>query len=257
MDRRWKANLIRKLLKWYEYAKRDLPWRSTVDPYSIWVSEIMLQQTQVATVLPYYYRFLERFPTVSNLAKAEEQELLRYWEGLGYYRRAKQLHAAAKKIVEQHHSQFPVDFDEVLNLPGIGRYTAGAICSFAYDQPTPIVEANTQRLYARLLGLREPLTEKASQLALWQFASEVLPAKPGMGSRTINHALMELGALVCTPKPRCEACPIKSLCPTAKMGLQSEIPAPKKKKIYTDRFFAVVLVRNRKKPIFDPTVRSG
>lgn len=257
MDGRWKARLTKKLLAWYEQSKRDLPWRSTTDPYAIWVSEIMLQQTQVATVLPYYYRFLSSFPTVHELANAEEQSVLRHWEGLGYYRRAKQLHAAARAIVERHGGVFPQSFEEVLALPGIGRYTAGAICSFAYDQATPIVEANTQRLYARLLCLTQSLADKSSQTALWKFASDILPEGAGRNARSINHALMELGALVCSPKPDCDKCPLLSLCPTAKQGLQTEVPVAKKKTVYTDRAFAVVIVRDHQDRIFVRKCAAG
>lgn len=202
----------------------------------------MLQQTQVATVLPYYFRFLERFPTVHELASADEVELMRYWEGLGYYRRARQMHAAAKQIVEAHHGVFPVNFEDVLALPGIGRYTAGAICSFAYDAATPIVEANTQRLYARLLQWDKPLTERQSQDRLWEFATAILPEKNG--SRKVNYATMELGSLVCKPQPECSRCPVVGLCPTARNGLQASIPAPKVKTVYSDRFEVALLLRN-------------
>jgi A/G-specific adenine glycosylase len=203
----------------------------------------MLQQTQVATVLPYYGRFLQRFPNVKALAEAREAEVLKLWEGLGYYRRARQLHSAAKKIVEDHDSRFPSSFEEVRALPGIGRYTAGAICSFAYDQPTPIVEANTQRLYARLLKLREPLDTRSSQTALWEFAERILnKANP----RLINYAVMELGALICTPKPNCDVCPLRSMCPTHRENLQSVIPAPKKKLTYESRFELSFVVQDSK-----------
>lgn len=203
----------------------------------------MLQQTQVVTVLPYYRRFLERFPDIRSLAAADEREVLKTWEGLGYYRRARQMHAAAKQLVEVHQGSFPDAFEDVLALPGIGRYTAGAICSFAFDQSTPIVEANTQRLYARLLKLRQPLDSKTGQAALWFFAEKILPKAD---ARIINHATMELGALVCTPKPKCEVCPLSSLCPTYKAELQSSIPVPKKKMEYEARFEIAVIARDRK-----------
>ncbi len=240
-SRQWLRKFRGVVRLWFEKNARDLPWRATQDAYSIWISEIMLQQTQVATVLPYYRRFLLRFPNVKSLADAREEEVLKFWEGLGYYRRARQLHAAAKKIVEEHDASFPTTFDDVLALQGIGRYTAGAICSFAYDQPTPIVEANTQRLYARLLKLREPLDTRSSQTALWEFAERILnKANP----RLINYAVMELGALVCTPKPNCDACPLQSMCPTSKENLQSVIPVPKKKIAYESRFELSFLVQD-------------
>jgi len=240
-QRKWLNTIRSALLQWFAASQRELPWRQTHDPYAIWISEIMLQQTQVATVLPYYFRFLERFPTVHELAAADEVELMRYWEGLGYYRRARQMHAASKQIIDLHGGVFPEKFEEVLALPGIGRYTAGAICSFAYDAATPIVEANTQRLYARLLGWDKPLTERQSQERLWEFATAILP--DASGSRVINYATMELGALVCKPQPDCPRCPLIKLCPTARDGLQTTIPAPKVKTIYSDRYEVALLIR--------------
>lgn len=225
-----RATLLRKLRAWFRQHRRDLPWRATNDPYRIWVSEIMLQQTQVATVIDYYHRFLTRFPTIAELAKAEISEVLQYWEGLGYYRRARQLHAAAQQVMTQHRGRFPEDFSEVLALPGIGRYTAGAICSFAYEQSLPILEANTQRLYCRLMCLRDDPKTTANQKAMWQFAEALVPEKePG----EINQALMELGSLVCTPaNPKCDICPLLQLCPTAKAGLQADVPLPAKPKVF-------------------------
>ncbi len=241
IDARWLRLFRQRLIRWYQKHGRTLPWRTTDSAYAIWVSEIMLQQTQVATVIPYYARFLERFESVQALAAADETEILKHWEGLGYYRRARQMHAAARQIVSHHGSSFPRKFEDVLALPGIGRYTAGAICSFAYNQATPIVEANTQRLYARLLRLEEPLTDKGSQESLWAFAERLLPRENG---RTINQAVMELGSLVCQPKPNCEACPLMDLCPTFADGLQASIPAPKKKTNYQDRHEAALIVVN-------------
>jgi A/G-specific adenine glycosylase len=239
----WLRKFRTSVLAWYAKNARDLPWRATQDAYSIWLSEIMLQQTQVATVLPYYRRFLERFPNVKALADAREEEVLKLWEGLGYYRRARQLHAAAKTIVAEHAAEFPTLFDDVLALAGIGRYTAGAICSFAYNQPTPIVEANTQRLYARILKLTEPLDSKSGQAALWEFADKIVDKTR---SRQINSAVMELGAIVCTPKPTCNACPLRSMCPTYRENLQAEIPVPKKKIAYESRFELSFLVQDAK-----------
>lgn len=217
-----------------------------MDPYFVWISEIMLQQTQVTTVLPYYHRFITRFPTIDDLAQATEQEVLQYWSGLGYYRRARQLHAAAKKIATEYKGGFPESFDEILDLPGIGRYTAGAICSFAFDKPYPIVEANTQRLYARLMALDNPLNTSESQKSLWRFAEAILPAR---GARELNHAVMELGAIVCTPDPCCLVCPVANLCPTKKAGRQAEIPAKKQKVAFEDRSDIALIVRNRRNEI--------
>ena len=174
-DAKWKSTLRRKLLKWFDENQRDLPWRKNKTPYRIWVSEIMLQQTQVATVVDYYKRFLKRFPTVKKLAAAQEAEVLKLWEGLGYYRRARQLHAAAKLVVQQHGGKFPTDFDSVLALPGIGRYTAGAILSISQDQQQPILEGNTIRLFARLMEMKSDPRTTSNQKALWEFSQSILP----------------------------------------------------------------------------------
>lgn len=206
----------------------------------------MLQQTQVATVIDYYHRFTDRFPTPTSLAKAEEQEVLSYWAGLGYYRRAKQLHKAAQVIAEEYDGSFPMHFDDILALPGIGRYTAGAIASFAYGQRHPILEANTIRLHARLLAVREPTQSTSVQKALWEFAEDLLPVRGDVA--TLNQALMELGSLVCVPKsPRCLCCPVAELCPTMAQGLQDSIPSPKAKKQLTPLEHGAVILHHRGK----------
>ena len=204
----------------------------------------MLQQTQVATVESYFGRFTKRFPTVRTLAVADESEVLRLWEGLGYYRRARQLHLAAKQIVEKHSGEFPTSFEDVLSLPGIGRYTAGAILSIAHDARLPILEANTIRLFARLLGYRGDPRDRRGQSLLWEFASCVLPRRR-VGR--FNQALMELGSIVCTPRnPACDSCPISVQCPTCQAGLQDEIPQLAKRVRYEDvREVAVVIHRQR------------
>jgi A/G-specific adenine glycosylase len=202
----------------------------------------MLQQTQVATVIPYFQRFLQRFPSVADLAAATEPEVLRLWEGLGYYRRAKQMHAAAQRIVSQHGGQFPTAVDQVLALPGIGRYTAGAILSISTDQRLPILEANTVRLYSRLIALRHPPALPAANRQLWQVAEQLLPK---IGSGQFNQAAMELGALICVPAtPKCSQCPLESLCPTRAAGLQAVIPGKVKQTVYEDRLhWSVILQR--------------
>jgi len=203
----------------------------------------MLQQTQVATVIGYFHRFLDRFPTIEALAAAPEQDVLRLWEGLGYYRRARQLHRAAQVIVAEHGGRFPRDPSAVGALPGVGRYTAGAVLSIAYDLPLPILEANTVRLLSRLAQLEVDPASKAGQAALWAWAAALVPdEEPGL----FNQALMELGALVCTPRdPRCLLCPAASLCPTRKRGLQSRIPRPKAKVRFEAVREAAVVVRRR------------
>jgi A/G-specific adenine glycosylase len=231
------------LLAWYRRHARDLPWRRTGDPYAVWLSEIMLQQTQVATVGPYFERFLAAFPTIEALAAADEQRVLRLWEGLGYYRRARQLHRAAEVIVREHGGRFPEEPEAVRRLPGIGRYTAGAILSIAFGQRQPILEANTTRLLARLLAYRGQPTSAEGQRLLWAAAEAVLPRKD-VGH--FNQAMMELGSEVCTARsPRCEQCPVVTLCGAHSQGLQHEIPQPKPKPAYEDVREAVVVVRRR------------
>ncbi len=209
--RNWFTRVRKNLLAWYDSAARDLPWRASQDPYAIWVSEIMLQQTTVAAVRPAFLRFMKKFPTVRALAKADEEVVLRQWEGLGYYRRARQLHAAAKKIVTDHKGVFPNEHAAILDLPGVGRYTAGAIASIAFDLPTPILEANTVRVWARLLGEECTLDSKLVLERLWQAATQILPT--GEGSGHVNQALMDLGNMICTVKnPLCKECPLASSC---------------------------------------------
>jgi A/G-specific adenine glycosylase len=187
-----------------------LPWRETGDPYAILVSELMLQQTQVSTVLGYYQRWLERFPTLSDLANAEQSEVLHAWQGLGYYKRAHNLHQCAKIILVDWNEKFPSAVDELMRLPGIGRYTAGAIASFAFGLPAPIVDANIARAVSRLLNLQEPVDQPRGSRVIWDFASRYVQGHhPGL----LNSALMELGATICLPrKPLCIICPVRSFC---------------------------------------------
>ncbi len=242
IDALWLSKFRKQVLAWYKVNGRDLPWRRTSDPYQVLVSEIMLQQTQASTVIPYYERFLARFPSAQDLAVADETEVLKYWEGLGYYRRAKSLQQAAGVIVSKHQGIFPVEFDEILSLPGIGRYTAGAVASFSLGQRTPIVEANTQRLYSRLLLCKEDLTSSSAQAQLWAFASSILPRQnPG----TLNHAVMDLGSMICKPKsPSCLLCPVNALCPTFQQGLQDSIPRPKKRRQTVEQFEVAVSIQD-------------
>lgn len=202
----------------------------------------MLQQTQAATVIDYYHRFLDRFPNVAILAAADEQEVLSYWSGLGYYRRARQLHAAAQQILIRFDGKIPADVEQLRSLPGIGRYTAGAIVSFAHGLPAPIVEANTQRLYCRLLGMDEdPRTAKA-QAKLWQFAADLMEGA-GVEVGLINQATMEVGSQVCLPKqPCCERCPIANWCVAQRENLQADIPRPAKRTAFTPLVHAAVVV---------------
>ena len=236
-----RQSLRRRLLAWYATHKRDLPWRRSRDPYRVWISEIMLQQTQVATVGNYFERFIRNFPDVRRLAAARETEVLREWEGLGYYRRARQLHAAAQQIVAEYGGQFPADASELQKLPGIGRYTAGAIASIAFDKRAPILEANTIRLLSRLIGFRGNPHSLSGQRPLWRVAEELLPQKR---VADFNQALMELGSLVCTPsEPNCPACPVSTMCAANAAGLQTEIPPAKPRPVYAELHEAAVIVR--------------
>lgn len=240
-DSAWRRKLAERLIAWFDRSARDLPWRKSKDLYRIWVSEIMLQQTQVATVTAYYERFLDAFPDVHALASADEEQVMRRWEGLGYYRRARQMHAAAKRIVSDHAGEFPRSYEAVRGLPGIGRYTAGAILSIGLDERLPILEANSIRVLARLAAYRGDVAGSAGQKLLWEAAERVLPARR---SGVFNQALMELGSGICTPRsPKCGECPIASLCPTREFGLQEIIPAPKRKPVFEDVTYVAVVVR--------------
>jgi A/G-specific adenine glycosylase len=215
--------LGRRLLGWFARHQRDLPWRRDRDPYRIWISEVMLQQTQVATVLPYFERFLQALPTLADLAAVEEQTVLRLWEGLGYYRRARDLHRAARQLVGEHGGAFPRQPEVLQRLPGFGRYTCNAVLSQAFDCRLPILEANSQRVLSRLFGRAEDPRTGPARRWLWQAAEEVLPRRQ-VGA--FNQALMELGALVCTPTaPSCGDCPLAARCVARQTGRQETIPA--------------------------------
>jgi A/G-specific adenine glycosylase len=221
-DTAWVAGVRERLVAWYAEAHRELPWRADRDAYRILVSEMMLVQTTVTAVIPYFERFLRRFPDVPALASAAEVDVLKAWEGLGYYRRARQLQAAAQQIVREHGGTIPDDPAVVRALPGVGRYIAGAILSFAFDRPEPIVEANSQRVLARLLALQGNLQTPATRERIWQAAERLVPAE---GAGTFNQATMELGALVCSPRqPACLICPLSTLCEARRLGIQDRIP---------------------------------
>ncbi len=227
LDPAWRDRVRSRLVAWYGDAHRPLPWRSDRDPYRILVSETMLVQTTVAAVVPFFERFLARFPTVSDLAGADEADVLKAWEGLGYYRRARQLHAAARAVVRDHGGRVPDDPAALLSLPGVGRYIAGAILSFAFGRPAAIVEANTQRVLARWLDWDEDLRSTRSQARLWEAAGRLVPEDD---PATFNQAFMELGALVCIPRnPMCLTCPVAADCLARQRGRQDILPviAPK------------------------------
>jgi A/G-specific adenine glycosylase len=301
------------LLRWFAQNARDLPWRRTRDPYAVWVSEIMLQQTQVKTVIPYWKRWMCELPTLQAVAKARSDKIHKLWEGLGYYTRARNLQKAAKQIVAQHNAfsaarrrrgnesqikrksgtpsafarlrrdkhvvsyKFPESFDDVLALPGIGRYTAGAICSIAFNQPTPILDGNVIRVLTRLFGIENNPREKKTNARLWRLAEQLVVhasrftfhvshsnsrtsrlryTSPRQGTRTmeeddtacsrLNQSLMELGALVCMPRnPQCQICPVKNLCVACREARVGELPNLGKREAATARrFVAFVVERN-------------
>ena len=204
------AKFRRRLLSWYRRHGRDLPWRRIRDPYAILVSEFMLQQTQVATVIPYYHKWLRRFPDFGSLARASENEVLRVWQGLGYYARARNLHATAKTVMDRHGGNFPRGIEQMRQLSGIGKYTAHAVASFAFDQSVPIIEANTGRVLARLFNLRESIDSDLGRRTLWQHAASLLQKSD---AATFNSALLDLGALICVArKPKCDVCSVKAFC---------------------------------------------
>ncbi|MFO0838406.1 MAG: A/G-specific adenine glycosylase [Phycisphaerae bacterium] len=214
--------LRRVLRRWYRRERRDLPWRLTRDPYRIWVSEIMLQQTRVETVTPFYERFLETFPTVELLAAAAPQRVLKLWEGLGYYSRARNLHAAARQLVRAHGGKLPRDAIGWRALPGVGRYTAAAIASIAFGEPVAVLDSNVKRVLARLSAITSPVSNKRTTDALWAHASALLDhAAPG----DFNQALMELGATLCLPRrPACERCPLRRWCVARRIGKEESLP---------------------------------
>lgn len=215
-------------MRWYDANRRELPWRATRDPYAIWVSEIMLQQTRVETVVPYYERFLARFPDARALADASEDEVLGLWSGLGYYRRARMLHAGVREVVARYGGEVPEAPDARRALPGVGRYTAGAIGSIAFGRAEAVVDGNVARVLARVHGIETPLGRAETERALWAHAEALVPGeRPG----DLNQAVMELGARVCTPRaPRCDACPIATGCVASREGRTDALPAPKVRK---------------------------
>jgi A/G-specific adenine glycosylase len=222
------------LLTWFDSNQADLPWRRNRTPYMVWLSEIMLQQTQVATVIPYYERFLARFPSVEALAAASLDEVLKLWEGLGYYSRARNLHRAAQVVAGDWSGEFPASVEDLMKLPGVGRYTAGAIASLALGLDAPVLDGNVIRVLTRLFDLTDDVTQSAARRALWALAEEVLPTGR---AGPWNEGLMELGRLICTPRsPRCAICPLAEYCLAWARGTQEERPvrSPRKKTPHFD-----------------------
>src|ERR1700677_3097633 len=233
------------LLDWYNRYKRDLPWRRTQDPYAIFVSEMMLQQTQVKTVIPYYGRFLSELPNWEYLAKAPEEKVLKLWEGLGYYRRARNLHAAAKKIIDEFSGLLPQTREEILKLPGVGQYSAGAVLSIAFQKAEPLVDGNVIRVFSRLFVLRGNLKTGETHEKVWEIARALIPSeRPG----DFNQALMELGATLClSENPQCLLCPLFQFCEAAQRGIQTDLPEMPKAAKNIEVPIAALLVEKKKK----------
>ncbi|WP_223155087.1 A/G-specific adenine glycosylase [Alkalibacillus aidingensis] len=228
------------LIHWYQKEKRDLPWRQNQDPYRIWVSEIMLQQTQVDTVIPYFEQFMERYPTVYDLAKADEQEVLKSWEGLGYYSRARNLHSAVREVVQEYGGEVPCEKSEIKKLKGVGPYTQGAILSIAYGQPEPAVDGNVMRVMSRILQIEEDIAQAKTKKIFEDVVKTVISKED---PSSFNQGLMELGALICRPtNPKCEICPVKEHCTAFEKDIQDQLPIKtKKKKQKREAFFTLIL----------------
>lgn len=240
------ASMKGPLLEWYDANRRILPWREDPEPYRVWISEIMLQQTRVEAVKPYFNRFVEALPTVKALSEVPEEILLKLWEGLGYYNRARNLKKAAILMVEQYHGRLPASYEELLKLPGIGSYTAGAIASIAYGIPVPAVDGNVLRVISRILASREDVLKQSVKRKMEADILEVIPTER---ASAFNQALIELGAIVCVPngQPKCGECPLESVCLAKKQGLTDQIPykAPKKARKIEDRTVLLVELEDK------------
>lgn len=237
--------MVVELLRWFRLNGRDLPWRRTYNPYHVWISEIMLQQTQMDRGVEYFLRWVERFPDVYAVAEAGEQEILKYWQGLGYYARARNLHRAAKKIVDQFHGEVPSEYNQLLTLPGVGVYTAAAIASVAGNHDIPVVDANVNRVYARIYDIGEPVRDRMVQKRIAEIAGKHLPRGR---ARAYNQALMDFGGLICRPRiPQCEICPVARWCRALKEGTTSQRPVstPKKKIIAVHRVTGLIVHEGR------------
>lgn len=228
------------LIQWYHVNKRDLPWRKTKDPYLIWLSEVILQQTRVSQGLPYYLKFAEKFPSVHKLALAKEEDVLKIWQGLGYYTRARNLHKTAKAICLDSNGQFPSDYNTILRLKGIGKYTAAAISSFAYNQCYPVVDGNVKRVLSRIFGISEPLSSSGAEKVFYELAGKLIDRKnPGI----FNQAIMEFGALCCTPaNPACNSCIFNKNCHALINNRIEEFPLKSPKARVRKRFFNYLVI---------------
>lgn len=242
------ALFVQNLLIWYHRNKRDLPWRETKDPYKVWISEIILQQTRVDQGLPYYHRFLKTFPKLKSLAQADEQTVLSVWQGLGYYSRARNLHQGAKQVAEQYKNKFPETYDEWLNIKGVGTYTAAAIASFCFQEPVPVLDGNVFRVLSRVFGISDDILSGTGKKVFWAKALELIPKDE---PDTFNQAIMEYGALHCTPKsPDCDHCVFNHQCFALKKGMVADLPVKIKKMKRKSRFFEYRVFVHQKEVLF-------
>lgn len=226
------------LLNWYQSNHRDLPWRKTKDPYLVWISEIMLQQTRIEAVKPYYERFIKRIPNIASLASIDENELLKLWEGLGYYNRARNLKKAAIKIMEEHNGIFPRTYEEIMKLPGIGEYTASAIASICFNELTPVVDGNVLRVFTRVRQDYRNVDEASTKKAIRRELEKIIPLESG----DFNEALMELGETIClVGEPKCKECPLKDFCKAFKNNSWQDLPVKETKKAKKEKFYTVLL----------------
>ncbi|HKK58300.1 MAG TPA: A/G-specific adenine glycosylase [Salinivirga sp.] len=236
-------NITRLLLIWYKQNKRTLPWRLTDDPYKIWLSEIILQQTRVDQGISYYHKLIDQYPQIYDLASASQDDILKLWQGLGYYTRARNLHKAAKLIVDERKGQFPDNYKDLLKIPGIGPYTAAAIASIAFNECIPAIDGNVKRVVSRLLAIHEPVDHPRTIKTINEIANDLIdPNEPG----EFNQAMMELGAKICLPgKPKCSECPVSGRCEALRKNIQTEVPLKKRKvKKRTRRFYYFVLIKD-------------
>jgi A/G-specific adenine glycosylase len=249
------SNFAQRLIAWQRrHGRHDLPWQGA-DAYPVWLSEIMLQQTQVATVIPYYQRFIAAFPTIAELAAATEEQVLAHWSGLGYYARGRNLHAAAQLIVKKHHGEFPRQYEQILELPGIGRSTAAAICALAWHERRAILDGNVKRVLARYCGISGSPSEKAVEAQLWQQAEALLPQCDIAG---YIQAQMDMGATLCTrSKPKCDACPVQSDCVAFQSGRVSELPTPRPRKAVPERHTTFLLLMHGNDILLEKRPGSG
>ncbi len=250
------AEFSQRLIQWQQlHGRHSLPWQNTQDPYAIWVSEIMLQQTQVVAVIPYYQRFMSRFPDVASLAQADEDEVLRHWSGLGYYSRARNLHTAALAIMQQYQGEFPQTHEKINALPGIGRSTASAITVFAYGQTQTILDGNVKRVLTRCFGIEGWPSQPAVEKRLWKLAESLLPKAD---IQCYTQGLMDLGATLCTrSKPQCDKCPVRENCVARKKSRITQLPTPKQRKIIPEREIVMLILLAANEILLEKRPPSG